>query len=46
MSPWIEGNSGMEETEGSLTDIVASLRGKNKLIIFMQSYPSKERTIH
>merc|ERR1719270_682198 len=26
MSPWIEGNCGMEEAEGSLTDIVSSLR--------------------
>lgn len=26
MSPWIEGNCGMEEAEGSLTDIVFSLR--------------------
>ena len=28
MSPWIEGNCGMEEAEGSLTDIVTSLRGE------------------
>ena len=40
MSPWIEGNCGMEEAEGSLTDIVTSLRGEifTSITVQMVSY--------
>ena len=40
MSPWIEGNCGMEEAEGSLTDIVTSLRGEifTSIAVQMVSY--------